>query len=167
MENHHQHTAKKAQQPDKEQTNPKAATRNSSYFSLAISATFHCLIGCSIGEILGMVISTAAGLNNYYSILISILLGFTGGLLLGILPLMKHGFSLTTALKTVIIGEGLSIFVMEMFEVLIAVSIPGVMDAHLTDGLFWTGMAASIPAGFLAALPVNYFMIKRGIRHIH
>lgn len=136
-------------------------------FRLAVSATIHCLIGCGIGEVLGMILSTALHLNNTITLIISILFGFIGGFGLGIVPLLRKGFKATQAFKVVFLGEGLSIFVMEMFEVGAQVLIPGLMDAHLTDLLFWTGMIVSLAVGFIAALPVNYYMIKRGVRHIH
>ena len=140
---------------------------NHSTFKLALSATFHCLLGCGLGEISGMIISAAAGLNNVTTIVLSLLLGFIGGLLLGILPLRKSGFNFKKAVKTVVIGEGLSILVMETFEIITEVSIPGLMNAHLSDSLFWWGMLAALVAGFITALPVNYALIKRGITHIH
>jgi putative flippase GtrA len=77
------------------------------------------------------------------------------------------GINLKKAMKLVVAGEGLSIAVMEMFEVLLQVLIPGVMTAHLTDGIFWIGMIVSLAVGFIAALPVNYVMIRKGVRHIH
>lgn len=134
---------------------------------LALSATLHCLLGCGIGEVAGMIISTIFLFSNFTSIVISVILGFIGGLALGILPLIKRGFKTKQAFKTVIIGEGIGIAVMETFEVLTQVMIPGVMEAHLTDMIFWIGMTISLIVGFIAALPVNYIMIKRGIRHIH
>ncbi len=136
-------------------------------FRLSLSATFHCLLGCGIGEVTGMIISTALGLNNIHSILLSVILGFMAGLALGILPLKKFGFSMRQALNTVLLGEGLSIAVMETSEVLTELAIPGVMTAHLTDAIFWVGMIAALAAGFTAAFPVNYIFIKRGIRHKH
>lgn len=141
--------------------------KKKSTFSLALSATFHCLIGCGIGEVAGMIIATAIGLNTLHSILLSVTLGFIAGMALGVLPLKKSGFSLRRALKTVIVGEGLSIAVMETFEVAAELAIPGVMSAHLTDSIFWIGMAAALVAGFIAAFPVNYIFIKRGIGHQH
>lgn len=156
---HHHHT-------EKPQSVQKQETR-SELFRLALSATFHCLIGCGIGEVAGMIISTAIGLNNLDSILLSIILGFIAGMALGIIPLRKHGFSLPKALKIVITGEGLSIAVMEAFEVITQVAMPGVMTAHLTDPIFWIGMTAALAVGFIAAFPVNYIFIKNGIRHQH
>ncbi|MBK8550545.1 MAG: DUF4396 domain-containing protein [Ignavibacteria bacterium] len=138
-----------------------------SEFILAVSATFHCLIGCGIGEVVGMIISSILLFDNLTSIAVSVLLGFIAGLALGILPLRRSGFTTKQALNTVIVGEGISIAVMEAFEVLTQVMTPGVMESHLTDSLFWTGMFISLIVGFIAALPINYIMIKRGVRHIH
>ena len=141
--------------------------KSESDLKLAVSATLHCLLGCGIGEVAGMIISTIFLFSNFTSIVISIILGFIAGLALGILPLKRRGFTTQQALKTVIVGEGISIAVMEAFEVLTQMMIPGVMDSHLTDTLFWIGMAVSLIVGFIAALPVNYIMVKRGVRHIH
>jgi len=145
----------------------KTENASGSSMRLALQATLHCLLGCGIGEVAGMIISTALGFSNALSIFISVILGFIGGLLLGVIPLLKHGFTLNNALKAVIAGEGLSIVVMESFEVLTEVTIPGVMNAHLTDSIFWIGMFAALIIGFIAAFPINYIMIKRGVKHLH
>jgi len=99
--------------------------------------------------------------------IISIAFGFIMGLALGILPLIRRNVTLSKALKIVIIGEGLSIIVMEAFELFTQMAIPGLMTAQLSDLLFWEGMIASLVIGFVAAFPVNYIMIKKGIRHQH
>jgi len=134
---------------------------------LAISATVHCLIGCGLGEVGGMVIGQAFGLSMGSTMAVAIALGFVMGILFGIVPLLRRKFTLSLALKTVFVGESLSIIVMEAFELGTQLAIPGVMEAGLTDGIFWMGMAAALVVGFFAALPVNYFMIKRGVRHMH
>jgi uncharacterized membrane protein len=82
-------------------------------------------------------------------------------------PLLKAGFGFRRAFRQVLIAEGLSIAMMEAAEVLTEVYVPGVMQAHLHEPVFWAGMALALVAGFLAAYPVNYFMIRRGIRHQH
>ena len=146
---------------------PSSLSSNQGNFKLAVSATLHCLLGCGIGEVLGMIIATWLGLSMTSSMILAVVLGFVMGLLLGIIPLLKRKFSLGSALKTVLIAEGLSIAVMEAVEVFVQVKIPGVMEAGLTAPLFWLGMLAGLAAGFVAALPVNYFMIKRGVRHQH
>ena len=106
-------------------------------------------------------------MNMFDTTILSVILGFIAGLSLGVLPLLKAKFTFRNALKTVLIAEGLSIAVMEAFEVMTQWMIPGVMEAHLTDWIFWVGMLAALVVGFIAALPVNYIMIKRGVRHQH
>ena len=155
--NHHHHSHSHHEE------NAKAV----SHLSLAVSATLHCLLGCGIGEVVGMIVSTAMNISMMNATILSIILGFIAGMALGVLPLIKVEFSFKNALKTVIISEGLSIAVMEAFEVLTQWAIPGVMTAQLTDLIFWIGMIASLFVGFIAALPVNLIMIKKGIRHRH
>lgn len=134
---------------------------------LALSATFHCLLGCGLGEIVGMVIGTWQAMSNINTMVLALVLGAFFGLLFGIIPLLRAGFSFAFSIKQVLIAEGLSILVMESVEVLVQVNTPGVMDAHLSDWLFWKGMLLGLVAGFIAAYPVNLFFIKKGIRHRH
>ncbi len=134
---------------------------------LAFSATFHCLVGCGLGEILGMVIGTGFGMSNLYTMILALILGTALGLLFGMIPLLRARFPFKRALKQVLIAEGLSIAVMESVEVTVQVATPGVMDAHLADWLFWKGMLMGLAAGFIAAFPVNYIFIRKGIRHQH
>ena len=136
-------------------------------YKLAFSATVHCLIGCGLGEVLGMIIAVPLGLSNHTSMLLAIVLGIIGGFSLGIIPLRRAGFPWKFALKQVFIAEGLSIAVMETFEVLVQVYTPGVMEAGLGDLIFWQGMLLGLIAGFIAAYPVNYIFVKKGIRHRH
>ena len=137
------------------------------HFRLAFSATFHCLIGCGLGEVLGMVIGTWLNMDNVTTTVLAIILGFVLGFAFGIIPLLKAGFSLKKAFKQVLIAEGLSIAVMETVEVLVQVNTPGVMDAHLQEWVFWKGMLLGLAAGFIAAFPINYWFVKKGIRHQH
>jgi hypothetical protein len=141
--------------------------RKENHLKLAMSATLHCLIGCGLGEVAGMVIGTWLNWNNGSTMLLAIILGAIFGLLFGLIPLMRAGFPFNRAFRQVIIAEGLSIAVMETVEVLVQVYTPGVMDAHLTDAIFWLGMFLGLVAGFIAAFPVNFYLIKRGIHHKH
>ncbi len=137
------------------------------YFNLAISATLHCLLGCGLGEVSGMAIATYFHMSMAASMVLAIVMGFVFGFLLGMIPLRKKGFGFRQAFRIVLVAEGLSILVMEIFELGTQLLIPGVMEAGLSDGIFWAGMAASLVVGFGAALPVNYYMIKKGVRHQH
>ena len=98
---------------------------------------------------------------------VAVSLGFVFGFFLGMRPLLKAGFNIRIAFKTVLIVEGLSIAVMEATEVLVEVYTPGVMVAGLASWIFWGGMLLAMAAGFIAAYPVNYYLIGKGIRHYH
>ena len=140
---------------------------NPSDTKLALSATLHCLVGCGLGEVVGMIIGRGIGMTNINTIVLAVSLGFVFGFILGMRPLLKAGYSYRRAIKQVFIAEGLSIAAMETAEVLAEVYIPGVMEASLKEPIFWIGMILALIAGFLAAFPVNYIMVKRGIRHQH
>jgi hypothetical protein len=114
-----------------------------------------------------MVIGTVLAMSNHSTMIIAIILGFVGGFGLGVIPLKKAGYTWKASFKQVLIAEGLSIAVMETIEVLVQVYTPGVMDASLTDGIFWLGMLLGLIAGFIAAFPVNYIFVKKGFRHQH
>ena len=114
-----------------------------------------------------MIISAALHFGNTASIIVALVLGFIGGMVLGIRPWLKAGFIFWKAFKQVLYVEGLSIAVMETAEVLSEIYTPGVMQAHLSEPIFWIGMGLALTAGFVAALPVNYILAKRGVRHAH
>lgn len=161
---HHSHGHSHPQTPS---SHHKHHSGRQSDVALAFSATLHCLIGCGVGEVVGVIIGTALALSMLTTMVIAILLGFVFGFLLGMLPLLRAGFSMKRAFRQVLIAEGLSIAVMEAFEVATQLVIPGVMEAGLTDSLFWLGMLAALVVGFIAAYPVNLIMIRRGVRHQH
>jgi hypothetical protein len=142
-------------------------TEATNTFQLALSATLHCLLGCGLGEVAGMAIGSALGWDNLSQMALAIVLGFIGGFALGMRPLLKAKFTFKRAFKQVLIAEGLSIVVMETAEVLTQVYTPGVMHAHITDTVFWMGMLLALAAGFIAAFPINYYMIQKGYRHQH
>ncbi len=159
-QHHHEHHPPNAESQAK-LSNEKSA------FALAISATFHCLIGCGVGEVVGVIIGTLFGWGMVSTMILGILLGFIFGFALGMMPVLKAGFTFVQAFRIVLISEGLSIAVMEAFEVLVQIYTPGVMEAGLTDVIFWYGMLAALVVGFVAAFPVNFIMLKKGIRHFH
>lgn len=133
--------------------------------AMAASATLHCLTGCAIGEIAGLVIGTAAGLSNATTIAISILLAFFFGYSLSTLPLLRAGLALGTALKLVLAADTLSIATMEIVDNIVMAIIPGAMDAGLVKVVFWVGMMVSLAAAFAAAYPVNRYLLQRGKGH--
>ena len=138
-----------------------------SQVALATSATVHCLLGCGLGEVVGVILGVALAWSNVATMVLAVALGFVFGFALGLIPLVRAGFEWGRAIKQVLIAEGLSIVVMETAEVLIQVYTPGVMQAGLGAPIFWLGMLLALTAGFLAAFPVNYILVGKGIRHHH
>ena len=61
---------------------------------VALSATAHCLTGCAIGEVLGVMIGTALGWGNFETIVLAIALAFLFGYSLTMLPLLRAGLRL-------------------------------------------------------------------------
>jgi hypothetical protein len=139
--------------------------RGSSLNRLAFSATAHCLTGCAIGEVLGLVIGTVLGWGNVATIVLAIVLAFFFGYSLTMLPLLRAGLSLATALPLAFASDTLSITIMEIVDNLIVVLIPGAMDAGLTSALFWGSLALALAVAFVAAFPVNRWLIARGKGH--
>ena len=131
----------------------------------AFDATVHCLTGCAIGEILGLVIATAIGLSDLPSIVLSIVLAFTFGYALTMRPLIAGGIGYRRAVRTALAADTVSITTMEVMDTLIVLVIPGAMAAGLLDGLFWGSLALSLVVAFVVALPVNRWLIARGLGH--
>ncbi|MEZ0579020.1 DUF4396 domain-containing protein [Nocardioides sp. MH1] len=133
--------------------------------TLALAATLHCLTGCAIGEILGLVIGTAAGLANGWTVAISIALAFTFGYALSTLPVLKAGTGLAAALGVVLAADTLSIATMEVVDNAVVLVIPGAMDAGLVNPTFWVSLVLALAVAFLAAYPVNAWLLARGKGH--
>lgn len=131
----------------------------------AISATLHCLTGCAIGEVLGMVLATAFGWGNGLSIAASIILAFVFGYALTSIPLFKAGLSLRQVVGLALAADTFSIATMELLDSLTILIVPGAMDAGLGDVLFWGSLAGALFIAFWAAVPVNRWLISRGKGH--
>lgn len=133
--------------------------------ALAASATLHCLTGCAIGEIAGLMIGTAIGLSTGQTIVLAVGLAFVFGYALSSLPLVGAGMGLGRALRLVLAADTVSILVMELVDNAVMAVIPGAMDAGLVDPVFWIGMIVALSAAFVAAFPVNRYLIDRGRGH--
>ena len=132
---------------------------------LAFSATVHCLTGCAIGEVLGMIIGTALGWSDVATIVLSIALAFLFGYSLTSLPLLRSGMALAAVIPLALASDTISITIMEIVDNTIMVVIPGAMDAGLGDIGFWAALAAALLIAGAAAYPVNRCLISRGKGH--
>ncbi|MFI2780722.1 DUF4396 domain-containing protein [Streptomyces sp. ALB3] len=131
----------------------------------AARATLHCLTGCAIGEILGMVIGTALLWGNVPTMVLAITLAFIFGYSFTLLAVIRAGLDFKSAIKVALAADTVSIAVMELVDNGIIALTPGAMDAHLSDALFWTALLGGFAVAFFITTPVNKWMIGRGKGH--
>ncbi|MGW3125796.1 DUF4396 domain-containing protein [Streptomyces sp. NPDC001123] len=134
-------------------------------WAMAAQATLHCLTGCAIGEVLGMVVGTAFGWGNLPTTLLAITLAFVFGYALTMRGVLKAGVDLRTALRVALAADTLSIAVMELIDNGTILVWPAAMDAQLADALFWVSLAVSLVLAFVVTTPVNKWTIGRGKGH--
>jgi hypothetical protein len=132
---------------------------------VALSATLHCLTGCAIGEVAGMVVGTALGFSDLATIALSVALAFFFGYLLTSLPLLRAGLAFGAVVPIALASDTLSIATMEIVDNAIIVAVPGAIDAGLASALFWGSLAFSLVVAGAVALPVNRWLIARGKGH--
>ena len=113
-------------------------------WSTAAQATLHCLTGCAIGEVLGMVIGTAFGLHNAATVVLSIALAFVFGYALTMRGVLRAGVGWRTGLKVALAADTVSITIMELLDNAVVVAVPGAMNAGLASPLFWGSLAFSL-----------------------
>ena len=131
----------------------------------AFSATAHCLTGCAIGEVLGMVIGTALGWGDFSTIALAVVLAFFFGYALTMVPLLRSGLALSAVLPLALASDTLSITVMEIVDNGVMLIIPGAMEAGVASPLFWGSLAFALAVAFVVAFPVNRYLIARGQGH--
>ncbi|GHE67423.1 DUF4396 domain-containing protein [Streptomyces vinaceus] len=134
-------------------------------WATAARATLHCLTGCAVGEVLGMVIGTALGWGNVPTAVLAIALAFFFGYALTLRGILAAGVDLRTAVRVALAADTLSIAVMELIDNGVIALWPGAMDAHLSEALFWIALALSLALAFVVTTPVNKWMIGRGKGH--
>lgn len=132
---------------------------------LTTSATLHCLTGCAIGELIGLLIGVALGLTPWTTMALATVLGFASGYALGLRPLVRQGMSVAQAFRTIWLGETISIAVMEFAMNFTDYHVGGLAVASVFAPRFWLGYALALPAGFLAAWPVNWLLLRGSVKH--
>jgi hypothetical protein len=142
-----------------------AASSGSELTRTAISATLHCLTGCAIGEVLGLVLATWWGWSNGPSIVLAIVLAFAFGYSLTMAPVLRSGLSFRQAVAIALAADTVSILTMEIMDNAFVLAVPGAMAAGLTDVLFWASLAGSLVVAFFVTVPVNRALIARGKGH--
>lgn len=132
---------------------------------MAASATLHCLTGCALGEVAGLIIGTALAWSTLQTTILAIALAFVFGFTLSTLPLRKAGLGFAAALSIVFAADTLSIATMEVVDNIVMVLIPGAMSAGLVNPLFWISMPIALAFAYAAAFPVNKYLLSKGKGH--
>ncbi|MEU8298090.1 DUF4396 domain-containing protein [Micromonospora sp. NPDC048909] len=144
---------------------------NANLTRMAIAATLHCLTGCAIGEVLGMVIGTALGWPDLGTVALAVALAFVFGYALTVRPVLRSGLPLRTAIRVALVADTVSIAVMEVVDNGVMLLVPGAMAAGLAEPLFWGSLAGALAVAFLVTVPVNRALIARGrghaVTHVH
>lgn len=157
---HHQHGGARPSGPA-----PEAPGGGAGLNRLAFTATLHCLSGCAIGEVLGMALGAALHWPNVQTVVVSVVLAFLFGYALTMLPLIRAGMALGQVLKLALAADTLSITVMEIIDNLVMMAIPGAMDAHIDQPLFWGSLAFALLLAGVVAFPINRWLIHHGRGH--
>ncbi|KJY39680.1 MULTISPECIES: DUF4396 domain-containing protein [unclassified Streptomyces] len=162
---HHEHDAHHQHHDSGHGTGGQGTGHGRASWAVAAKATLHCLTGCAIGEVLGMVIGTALGWGNVPTMILAIVLAFFFGYALTLRGILAAGVDLRAAIRVALAADTLSIAVMELIDNGVIALWPGAMDAHLADALFWVVLAISLALAFVVTTPVNKWLIGRGKGH--
>lgn len=131
----------------------------------ALVATMHCLLGCAIGEVAGLLIGTALGWSDLSTIVLAIALAFASGFALTAVPFLRRGYGLKQSLRIALAADAASITIMEIVDNTLMLLIPGAMAAPIASAHFWGSMLFALAVAGVAAYPVNRWLIARGQGH--
>jgi len=133
----------------------------------AASVTLHCLTGCAIGELAGLAIGVSLGWAPQLTIALAVALSFVSGFALTLIPMLRRGFGFADSFRTVWLGEVISISVMELVMNLVDYHMGGMRGVSLVSARYWEAFALALAGGFLAAWPVNAWMLSRNMKRCH
>lgn len=132
---------------------------------MAASATLHCLVGCAIGEMIGLTIGTHAGLQPHNTVLLASVMSFITGYAVSTWPLIRARLSFVGALKLVFVADTFSILTMTIVDNLVMLMVPGAMDKDMLQPIYWLSRIGALAAAFIVAYPVNFYLLKKGKGH--
>ncbi len=132
---------------------------------MAASATIHCLIGCTVGELVGVTIGTHTGIGATNTVILAATLSFVSGYSFSTVPIIRSGVRFWSALKLVFVADAVSIVTMTLVDNMCMILIPGAFDKDLSHPVYWLSRLIATVAAFLAAWPVNYYLLTKGRGH--
>lgn len=133
-----------------------------------VGSTMHCVAGDGIGILAAAVITSRLGLPMWADVLCEYALGFIFGWTVFQALFMKSMFSsYRRSLTGTFMSELLSMNT--VMGGMTAVMVPWM--THNTDAMsptgptFWFVMSISLCAGFVVALPMNWWLVDHGLKH--
>lgn len=132
---------------------------------MATLATLHCLLGCVIGELAGLEFGRLLGWRDHEIVLLAAVLSFVSGYLVSTWPLVRHGMQFLPALRLVLAADTLSILTMVLVDNAIMYFVPGAMHKDPMMLSYWGWRLLAVSIAFIAAWPVNYWLLQRGKGH--
>ncbi|HSX07690.1 MAG TPA: DUF4396 domain-containing protein [Candidatus Saccharimonadales bacterium] len=127
----------------------------------AIRHTVHCLVGCGIGEITGMVIAAGLGWHRPGRLALAIILAFVFGYGLTYRGVRRHATTAREAIRITMATDTVSIATMELVDNTIELLIPNALMVTATSFRFWWGLALSLAIAFVVTVPVNRWMMGK------
>lgn len=132
---------------------------------MSASATVHCLVGCAIGELVGVTIGTHAGFGATSTVVLAGSLSFVSGYTFSTIPIVRAGVKFWSALRLIFAADTVSIVTMTIADNICMMLIPGAFDKDLSHPVYWLSRIIAMTAAFIAAWPVNYYLLKKGKGH--
>jgi hypothetical protein len=132
---------------------------------LALSATFHCLVGCALGEIVGMIIAISLGWSDIGQIGLAVGLAYLFGFTLTSMPLVRAGLAAGVVVSTALAADTISITIMEVIDNVFVALIPGALEAGIDEPIIYLSVAGGFVVAFPFAFWANRYMIARGRGH--
>ncbi len=150
---------------DEKNSNKHQRQGHGSIKKMAASATLHCLAGCAIGELIGVTIGTTASFASRDTVILAAVLSFVSGYSVSTRPVVKAGVPFIKALRLIFAADTVSILTMTIADNTIMLTVPGAMHKDLTHPVYWISRVISLTTAFIAAYPVNIYLLKRGKGH--
>jgi hypothetical protein len=134
-----------------------------------LGSTMHCVAGDGVGILAGAVIASYLALSQPLEMAVEYVLGFGFGWTIFQALFMRDmvGGSYLTSLRKTFLPEFLSM------NTLMAAMLPVAAFGHLAVGTvltprmpeFWFVRSMALLAGFIAAYPMNWWLVARGLKH--
>lgn len=133
-----------------------------------VGSTMHCVAGDGIGILAAAVITTGHGLPMWAGIVCEYAFGFLFGWTVFQTLFMKSMFGgYRESLKRTFISELLSMNAVMggMTAVMVPWMTHDIAAMHPTGARFWFVMSIALCAGFVVALPMNWWLVDHGLKH--